>query len=265
MKAQRVIGQDGTKTFTVIGEDFMPIVSADRYLRFLVDDGASPHTIRSYATGLAAWFRYLHAVDQRWDAFEPVVFGGFLAWLRTGDLPDAPRVGVPSSKTSASTVQLRSAAVLAFYRWIAATDGLTGPYEALYTPLAKRGRRPYVPMLDGIANRHGDGAQLLYTVRSGPRGRTPVLTPEHVKTILDTCATQQPDGTWTGTAAGLRNRFLFALLAETGMRLGEVLAFAAQRHSPRAWPDARHRHHATAGPPSRRACEVRAPPPGVRR
>lgn len=206
----------------------MPIGPADRYLKFLVDDGASPHTVRSYATGLAAWFRYLDGTAERWDDFEPVVFGGFLAWLRTGDLPGAPRVGATPKRCAPSTVQLRSAAVLAFYRWIAATDGLTGPYEALYTPLAKRGRRPYVPMLDGIANRLGEGARPQYSVRSGPKGRTPVLTPEHVKTILDTCSTQQPDGTWAGSAAGLRNRFLFALLAETGMRLGEALAL---RHS----------------------------------
>lgn len=162
-RVQRVARAEGTTTFTVIGDDFMPIGPADRYLKFLVDDGASPHTVRSYATGLAAWFRYLDGTAERWDDFEPVVFGGFLAWLRTGDLPGAPRVGATPKRCAPSTVQLRSAAVLAFYRWIAATDGLTGPYEALYTPLAKRGRRPYAPMLDGIANRLGEGARPQYS------------------------------------------------------------------------------------------------------
>lgn len=223
-----MIGAGGSQTFTVIGQDFLPIAPADRYLRFLVDDGASPHTIRSYATGLAAWFRYLQLTSQRWDDFEPVVFGGFLSWLRTGDLPGTSRVGITPTQVAPSTVQLRSAAVLAFYRWIAATDGLAGPYEALYTPLAKRGRRPYVAMLHGIADRTSDGDRPVYRVRSGPKGRTPVLTPDQVKAILGACATQRADGTWTGTAAGLRNRFLFALLAETGMRLGEALAL---RHS----------------------------------
>lgn len=223
-----MIKVDGTRTYTVIGDDFLPIAPADRYLKFLVDDAASPHTIRSYATGLAAWFRYLHLTGHRWDDFEPVVFGGFLAWLRTGDLPGTSRVGVTRDTVASSTVQLRSAAVLSFYRWVAGTDGLVGPYEALYTPLAKRGRRPYVAMLHGVADRNDGGARPLYNVRSGPKGRTPVLTPDQVKTILDTCATQRSDGTWGGTAAGLRNRFLFALLAETGMRLGEALTL---RHS----------------------------------
>ena len=228
MKVQRVARVDGALTYTVIGHDFLPIAPADRYLRFLVADGASPHTVRSYATGLALWFRYLQLTDQRWDDFEPVVFGGFLGWLRTGDLPGTSRVGFTADSVAPATVQLRSAAVLSFYRWIAATDGLVGPYEALYTPLAKRGRRPYVAMLHGVADRNDSGARPLYNVRSGPKGRTPVLTPEQVKAILDTCATQRSDGTWVGSPAGLRNRFLFALLAETGMRLGEALAL---RHS----------------------------------
>ena len=225
MRAQRVIRPDGSVTYTVVGDDFLPIPPVERYLQFLAADGASPHTIRSYAAGLAAWFRYLQLVGAAWDGFEPMVFGGFLTWLRTGDLPGTARIGAAPAVSKPSTVQLRSAAVLAFYRWIAAADGLTAPYEALYTPLARRGRRPYVPMLDGIASRgHDTGAKPLYGVRSGPKGRTPVLTPEQVRAILDTCAVQRDDGTWKATPAGLRNRFLFALLAETGMRLGEALA-----------------------------------------
>lgn len=218
---------DGAASYTVIGTDYLPIPAVDEYLRFLGDDGASPNTARAYATGLAAWFRYLHLTGQPWDGFAPAVFGGFLSWLRTGDLPDTARIGPGRTLLKPATVQLRSAAVLAFYRWQAAAHGLTGPYAALYTPLAKRGRRPYVPFLDGIA-RGPVGDRPQYNVRSGPRRRTPVLEPEQVRAILDTCSTQRPDGSWSGSTAALRNRFLFATLAETGMRLGEALAL---RHS----------------------------------
>ena len=224
MKMQCVTSPGGATTYTVIGADFLPIPSADEYLTFLRDDGASPNTRRAYAAGLAAWFKYLDLTNQQWDDFAPTVFGGFLSWLRTGDLPNASRIGAAPTLLKPSTIQLRSAAVLAFYRWQAAAHGLTKPYEALYTPLAKRGRRRYVPLLDGIANRGGSGDKPLYTVRSGPKRRTPVLTPDQVRAILDTCATQRSDGSWTGSPAALRNRFLFATLAETGMRLGEALA-----------------------------------------
>lgn len=208
MKMQRVTSPGGATTYTVIGVDFLPIPAADEYLTFLREDGASPNTRRAYAAGLAAWFKYLHLTNQPWDDFAPTVFGGFLSWLRTGDLPNDSRIGAAPTLLKPSTIQLRSAAVLAFYRWQAGAHGLAKPYEALYTPLAKRGRRPYVPLLDGIANRGGSGDKPLYNVRSGPKRRTPVLSPAQVRAILDTCTTQRADGSWTGSPAALRNRFL---------------------------------------------------------
>lgn len=59
--------------------------------------------------------------------------------------------------------------------------------------------------------------------RSGPKLRPPLLSPAQVRLILDGCSTQVGVADWAGGAAGLRNRLLFAVLAETGMRLGEAL------------------------------------------
>lgn len=222
-RSQRVVADGGDVSWTVIGEDFLPIGPADRYLRFLSADGVSPHTLRSYATSIGLWFDFLHRTGRRWDAFPALALGEFMTWQRTGGLPGESRLGAPQQQRRPATVQARSAAVLAFYRWVAAAEGVTDPYNVLYTPLAKRGRRPYVPMLEGVAP-DASKARPLYSARSGPRRRTPVLTPEQISTILDTCATQAPTGEWKGTPAGLRNRFLFATLADTGMRLGEALA-----------------------------------------
>jgi integrase len=48
-----------------------------------------------------------------------------------------------------------------------------------------------------------------------------LLLPEHVQAVLDGCAVlDRETGFWQGN---LRDRLLFAVLAETGMRLGEVL------------------------------------------
>jgi integrase len=51
--------------------------------------------------------------------------------------------------------------------------------------------------------------------------RPPLLLPQQVQAILDGCAVcDRQAGEWQGN---LRDRFLFALLAETGMRLAEAL------------------------------------------
>lgn len=76
--------------------------------------------------------------------------------------------------------------------------------------------------LDGVGP-HRDGEHPIYPVRTPRRSATPVLSPAQVATILDGCSVQR-DGDWTGGAAAVRNRLFFAVLAETGMRLGEALS-----------------------------------------
>jgi integrase len=57
--------------------------------------------------------------------------------------------------------------------------------------------------------------------RSRRQDRPPLLLPTEIQAILDGCAVADPaTGDWTGN---LRDRLVFALLAETGMRLGELL------------------------------------------
>jgi integrase len=65
-------------------------------------------------------------------------------------------------------------------------------------------------------------ASLLVRVRrAGHRDRPPVLLPRQIQEILDGCAVWDGElGEWRGS---LRDRFLFALLAESGMRIGEAL------------------------------------------
>jgi len=59
-------------------------------------------------------------------------------------------------------------------------------------------------------------------VRPGPGKPLPLLDPAQVQAILDDCARFDPEqGRWIGS---VRDRLLFATLAETGLRLGECLA-----------------------------------------
>lgn len=229
-RSQRIALGAASPTYTVIdAKTFMPLPPVDDYLRFLEQTQASPHTIRSYASALAGWFTYLDFERVGWDAFPVGVFGNYLDWVRAGGPPlGQARIGTvdPTQPRAASTVKLRAAAVFAFYRWQAAANGLDKPLRALYSPLPRQRHRPYTPLLEGIAP--DSGPEPIYRVRAGPRGRTPLLLPQQVRAIVDGCATQRSDGTWTGGPAALRNRLLFALLAESGMRLGEALGL---RHS----------------------------------
>lgn len=222
-RVQRVIFPDERVTYTVVGADHLPVSPAAQYLGFLRDGGASPHTVRGYAAGLARWFTVLEHTGHAWDDFPTTLFGQYLQYLRTGVLPGTPRLGASEAKMMASSLQLRAAAVLSMYRYHADAGTTEVPYRRLFTQRGSwRRRSRYVGFLDGVGPHH-EGDHPIYPVRNSRRSATPVLSPGQVATILDGCSVLR-DGDWTGGPAGVRNRLFFAVLAETGMRFGEALS-----------------------------------------
>lgn len=213
----------GERSWTVTDTAGLPIVPAERYLAFLRSDDRSPNTVRSYARGLAEWWTVLEASGVAWDGLTRTVFGDFLAYLRTGDLPGVDRIGPVPQRLAPASVANRAAAVLAFYTWAAAALNITQPRQMLYQRSTRR-HHSYLPMLTGVVPAT-DRPAPVFRLRVPNKSRTPLLTPGQVRTILDGCAIQDPAGDgWRPNLAGLRDRFLFALLAESGMRLGEALS-----------------------------------------
>jgi site-specific recombinase XerD len=219
--ALRVVLPDRRVTYTVLSRDGLPVDPVEQYLEHLRAELAPTNTVRSYVRGLAAWWTVLEHTSTPWDDFPGKLFGDFLNYLRSGDLPGTSRISPPERWLAEASVQARATAVLSFYRYQAAARQVTKPYDALFSARVQRRRARYVPELEGIATPDQPPARPIYRMRPPHRGPTPVLLPEQIRVILDGCARQQPDGAWTGN---LRNRLLFATLIETGVRLGEALA-----------------------------------------
>jgi integrase len=79
-------------------------------------------------------------------------------------------------------------------------------------------------LLAHLDTRREAGTSSLVRVRRRRPGRPPVLLPAEIQAIMDGCATwDEAAGDWAGN---LRDRLIFAMLAETGMRLGELLGMA---------------------------------------
>jgi site-specific recombinase XerD len=210
IRTQMVALADGSKTWTVVGPDGLPLDEAEGFLEHLRLTGFSPNTVRSYARGLALWWSFITGAELDWRRVGVADLGAFLSWLRFG------RGVEPSEATMAS----RLAAVVAFYRFHEAYSGVE--VARGITTLAGRWPAPHRGLLAHLAGRGGDRRVPVVRVRRFRRERPPVLTPEQIEAILDDCATFDPvEGRWAGS---LRDRLLFEALAETGMRLGECLA-----------------------------------------
>jgi integrase len=209
----------GPRTWTVIDEEYRTVAPVEQWLeahRHLW----SPNTVRGYATALAQWWTFLEQRGEagRWGQVGVPAVSGYLSWLRNGRTVEHA-VAAPADPPSAQTLEARLAALISFYRW----------QEAVFdVPVAGRvlrgvpRRAPARGLLAHLDARTAPGPASLVRVRAHRhRGRPPLLLPEDIQAILDGCAVPDPGtGEWVGN---LRDRLLFALLAETGCRLGEVL------------------------------------------
>jgi integrase len=217
-RTQLVVLPDGERTWTVLDADHRVVEPAEQYLEYLRMLARSPNTVKSFARAVALWWEFLAVYRLEWDGVTIEDFGRFLGWLRTGDSPTVVSIERRPARFSEGTVALRVQAVCSFYRYHHFNGVETA--SRLYQRVFSRGRL-YKPMLEHIARRRGYERSVVRVSRPRP-ATPPTLTPDQVKLILDACARWDPVARdWQGS---VRDRLLWALLAESGMRLGETLA-----------------------------------------
>jgi integrase len=216
-RVQRVLPPGGELTWTVLGTDHRPVGPAEEYLEFLRAQAASPNTVKSYARGLALWWQYLAVFGLSWDRLTVQDVGGFLSWLRSGDGPGVVSIEARAARFSESTIALRLRAVVSCYDF----HHLNGVgLGADLTRLVQRRGSGYQPLLEHVARRRGR-REAVVRVRTPRRAVPPTLTPGQIELICQACAVWDADtGQWRGV---VRDRLLWTLLAETGLRLGEAL------------------------------------------
>jgi len=214
---QRLTLSAGEFTWTVLGPDHRVVGPAEEYLEYLRARQMSPNTVKSYARALALWWQYLDVFGLCWDAVTLQDFGAFLTWLRSGDQPTITSIERRPAQFSESTIAVRLAAVISCYDYHLLNG--VDPGRDLHR-ITHRGGAGYKPLLEHIARRTGRRESVI-RVRHRRRATAPVLTPGQIELICEACASWDAAAReWRGS---VRNRLLWVLLAETGLRLGEAL------------------------------------------
>jgi len=210
----------GGRTWTVLGDDHLPVAPVEEFLEHHRVLGSSPNTVRSYAKGLELWWGFLVREGAGWEDPSVGTLRAFVTWLRTGLSSAVVSIAAEAETRgpAEATVGARLAAVVSFYRFQHDVHGRGAMLARASTRQVRSGRyRPMLAHLEGRRDRRASPLRL----RSPASGPPPVLTPSQVQAILEACARYDPvSGEWRGS---LRDRLLFATLAETGMRLGEAL------------------------------------------
>src|SRR6478752_5099673 len=215
MRVQRVLMPNSEfESWTLLGDDHVPVESVERFLAYLASIEKSPNTIKAYAHDLKDWLTYLGGHGVSWQSVTLEDVAGFVAWLR---LPPEARDGrvtvLPTVEhhCSPASVNRKLAALTSFCEFHARHGvALAGLLVTMAPP--DRGRSSsatsFRPFLQHITKNTDQRRRTIKLSSARPRPR--VLTTAEAQTILDGCD-------------HLRDRLLFALLLDTGMRIGEAL------------------------------------------
>jgi len=202
------------RSWTLVDGDLAVVEPAEGFLSHLHAVERSPNTVKAYAHDLRDWFEFLDQRGLVWSTVRLEDVGRFVAWLR---LPVMARAGnvaaLPTVEAvcSEATVNRKLSAVSAFYEFHQRHGVDLGD---LLTTWRRRGthRGSWRPLLAHLGSRPERSRQ----IRLRAQRRIPdTLDGEQIAAIVAACDR-------------LRDRFLFLLLAESGLRIGEALGL---RHS----------------------------------
>lgn len=214
MRVQRVLAPGSmAESWTLLGSDLQPVGPVESFLAYLTAIERSPNTIKAYAHDLKDWWSYLGGRGLDWKTVDLEAVASFVAWLR---LPPPARNGtvavLPTVEhhCTASSVNRKLAAVSTFYEFHARSGVEVAEVLVTMRPAGRHrsAATSYKPFLQHIASGKPERTRTI-KLKAG-RKRPRVLTAAQAQTILDACE-------------HLRDRLLFALLLDTGVRIGEAL------------------------------------------
>jgi integrase/recombinase XerD len=209
---QRVVMPFGDpQSWTVVGADAGPVEPVEAFLAHLHAVERSPNTVRAYAHDLRDWFEFCDRSGLVWSGVRLEDVGRFVAWLRlAAEARNEPNVvALPTSAPtgcSETTVNRKLSAISAFYEFhqrhgVDLGDLLVGWRRR------GSGSRSWRPLLAHLGS------------RPARFRRIRLQADERLPSTLD----EQQVAAVLGACERLRDRLLFTLLVESGLRVGEAL------------------------------------------
>jgi integrase len=205
MKVQRlVMPVDGRRSWTVVGDDGVPVEPVESYLAYLVAIERSPNTVRAYATSLKFWFEFCARHRLAWDRAEVADVARFVADLRA-PADNVVVLDASASRRAPATVNRHLGALFGFYDYHARSGVKLASGLVSWRRSGRGGYKPF----------------LHHVTKGRPVARRPIHVPQPRR--LPATLTVEEIGALLAACEHLRDKLLLALLEETGMRVGQAL------------------------------------------
>jgi len=188
----------------VLGDDYLPIEPIKEFLLYFKNvNNSSQHSLRTYACRLKIYWEYLASIKQDWRLINYSELANFIQWLRFSSHTVIP-IKESVSKRSESTINSILCAVSSFYQF----QKKLGDVSITLTEESKFFRSPYKSLLHHLKQKRSRRRCLIKVKQHKQIPKT--LSQKQVQEIKKHCAS-------------LRDKFLLALLHETGLRIGQAL------------------------------------------
>ena len=155
MLVQRVIIPGSrVESWTVLGDDDVPVAPLEGYLAFLSAVDRSPNTVKAYAHDLKDFFDFLAYRGLDWRRVTLEDIGGFVGWLRLSPAGRTGQVAVlpaTAPHLGPGTINRKLSAVNSFYQHQARHGVELG--DLLVKWAAPGGRSGWKPFLHHISAR----------------------------------------------------------------------------------------------------------------
>ncbi len=105
MLVSRLVMPGGMVSWTVVGDDGLPVEPIECYLAHLARLERSPETVRGYAIGLKFFFDYLADRGLDWREAHVEDVARFVGWLRAPRQTSlSSRAALPGARSARSTI-----------------------------------------------------------------------------------------------------------------------------------------------------------------
>lgn len=211
MEVVKVRTEEGKERYFVADDTGVPIEPILKFIRFKDNTGLARNTLRMYCQHLKLYFEYL---EQRELDFQKVTIDDlalFVNWLQNPykSLKVISKDNVDQAR-SPRTINIIVNTTLTFYDYILRHDEYSNNVSERLKKFVSTPSRNFKGFLYGVAHEKKKVTSNILKLKV-PKSKPKILSKEEVTTIVAACN-------------NLRDRFLLALLYETGMRIGEALS-----------------------------------------
>ncbi|MBW4424222.1 MAG: site-specific integrase [Nostoc desertorum CM1-VF14] len=205
MKVQRIrLPNSDQFSWSVLSDGYLPVRPIEQFISYLESIERSPNTIRSYAYHLKLYWEFLRDTSRDWTTIGISDLADFVSYLRN-PLPGITSLQQQQSRRTEATVNAIVTSVCMLYDYQERLGIVQG--IPIYASQMQPGRR-YKGFLHHINK--GKPVRTKLIRLKEPKRIPKTLTSSQVSKLINACKR-------------IRDKFLIALLYESGMRIGQAL------------------------------------------